>query len=131
MLRDALRLTALREHVAAWPEVVAATCNARAGSLLIHYDTAQAECAAIEARVTSLLDASGAAAPELPARRSAHGGTPRVKANRWAKRGMLASLGVSLALAAAGAKRWHALTGMMFLHALAVHLWAHRRHLLR
>ncbi len=59
------------------------------------------------------------------------GGTPRVRVNRWAKRAMLASLAISLLLAGAGRKRWHWLTGMVFLHALAAHLWVHRRHILR
>jgi hypothetical protein len=44
---------------------------------------------------------------------------------------MPASLAASLALAAAGAKRWHAATGGLFLAALHVHLAVHRRHLWR
>ncbi len=44
---------------------------------------------------------------------------------------MLASLALSLVLAVLGNKRGHWLVGALFLHALAVHLWAHRRHLFR
>lgn len=57
--------------------------------------------------------------------------TPRVRANRAAKRGMLVSMAASLAFAATGRKRWHIRTGGGFLVFLAVHLWVHRSHLLR
>ena len=55
----------------------------------------------------------------------------RLQANRWAKRTMLGSLAVSMALALQGAKRGHALTGLVFLHALGLHLWVHRRTILK
>jgi hypothetical protein len=42
-----------------------------------------------------------------------------------------ASLAVSLLLAGAGRKRWHALSGGMFVASLAVHLWVHRRHVFK
>lgn len=51
--------------------------------------------------------------------------------NRWAKRAMLGTLAVSMLLALQGAKRGHALTGVLFLHALGLHLWVHRRNLLK
>ena len=63
--------------------------------------------------------------------RARGGSTLRVRTNRWAKRGMLASLTAALLLAAVGTKRWHVLTGVLFLHALAAHLWIHRRHVFR
>lgn len=50
--------------------------------------------------------------------------------NRGAKGGMMLSLGTSLGLAAAGAKRGHALSGGVFVALLAVHLWTHRKRLL-
>ncbi|OHC70945.1 MAG: hypothetical protein A2045_16280 [Rhodocyclales bacterium GWA2_65_20] len=40
-------------------------------------------------------------------------------------------LAVSLLLAAVGGKRWHAMSGGVFVAFLALHLAGHRRHLLR
>lgn len=135
-LRDAAPLESLRAAVAGWRHVQSVAANSRAGSLLIRYDAARLERKRLEARAVAATEklvgtasakvgAGGTAAyPHHP------GGTLRVRANRWAKRGMLASLGISLLLAGMGSKRWHALAGGLFLHALAAHLWVHRRHIL-
>ncbi|MDD5328515.1 MAG: heavy metal translocating P-type ATPase [Sulfuricella sp.] len=71
------------------------------------------------------------AAPPTPAATPSRHPSRRVRINRYAKRGMLATLPLSLALAAMGKKRWHAVSGGVFLAALGAHLAAHRRHLLR
>lgn len=51
--------------------------------------------------------------------------------NEYAKFGMIASLGASLALAAAGRKRLHIATGGVYLALLGIHLAVHRRQLLK
>lgn len=51
--------------------------------------------------------------------------------NGYAKVGMMASLGASLALAAAGNKRLHIATGSVYLALLGIHMAAHRRQLLK
>jgi hypothetical protein len=136
-LRNPARLESLHAAIAKWSGVLAVETNPKAGSLLVRYDVRHLERTRIEARAaTAAAKVLGTHATKVGAGGTAadarhHGGTPRVKANRWAKRGMLASLTVSLLLAAAGTKRWHALAGVAFMHALAVHLWAHRRHILR
>lgn len=135
-LRETARLESLRAAASGWQGVRAVEANARVGSLLVHYDDRIIPQADLESR---LLDAAGLAAANdaraepLPAKAPAAAGRRlnRVAVNRQAKRAMLASLSVSLALAAAGSKRWHALTGGMFLASLLVHLAVHRRHLLR
>jgi len=89
---------------------------------------------AAQAGAASLAPASGPVVAPEPARAERPTrpiGSARVRANRWAKRGMLLSLAATLLLAAAGAKRWHTVGGLLFLHALGVHLWVHRRHLLK
>ncbi|OGS91248.1 MAG: hypothetical protein A2Z95_01965 [Gallionellales bacterium GWA2_60_18] len=139
-LCNAAKLEALRAIVARWRDVLAVETNPQAGSLLVRYDAARLDRARFEARAVAAaekalgVNAKGsvkAVADETAAPSHRHGGTQRVRANRWAKRGMLASLAVSLLLAGLGRKRWHALAGGLFLHALAAHLWVHRRRILK
>jgi hypothetical protein len=129
-------LDRLRSQIEQWEAVGSVAINPRTGSLLVHYDATRLTAARLEecarAAAATLVRAAakvGSGGTALPPR--THGGTPRVRANRLAKRGMLASLALSLVLAALGNKRGHWLAGALFLHALAVHLWAHRRHLFR
>ena len=166
-LRHEPALSRACEALQAHPGVVSVQANARAGSLLLHYDPAllpwrQAEnrLAAVAWAAVAPQDAqtpkaseapkapkaprrtrSAAAAPPLPAparvpaapAASAQDRPPAncPQANRWAKRGMLMSLGASLALAATGAKSGHAVLGGVFVLLLGVHLTVHRRHLLK
>lgn len=135
-LRETACLENLRTAAGGWHGVREVEANARVGSLLVHYDAALIPQAELEVRLlgaAGLAAANDALAEPLPAKAPAAAGRRlnRVAVNRQAKRAMLASLGVSLALAAAGAKRWHVLTGGMFLASLLVHLTVHRRHLLR
>lgn len=51
--------------------------------------------------------------------------------NRWVKQGMLLSLGATVALAGAGARRGHALAGSAFVGLLLAHLYLHRSRLLK
>ncbi|HRP98130.1 MAG TPA: hypothetical protein PL143_17980, partial [Rhodocyclaceae bacterium] len=74
---------------------------------------------------------AGEGVPSWPWVGGRRGGTLRVRVNRVARRGMLVSLAASMLLAALGRKRWHTVTGIVFLKFLAMHLWVHRRHLVR
>ncbi|MCD6706522.1 MAG: hypothetical protein LT080_08735 [Thiobacillus sp.] len=134
-LRNPDRLARIERSIGAWPQVRAVSTNAKAGSLLVTYDAAALDandCAKrCEAAVAELLPGQAAPASARAAPASPRHGSPRVRANRMAKRAMLASLAASMLLAAVGAKRWHIGTGVFFLHALGVHLWVHRRHLIR
>lgn len=136
-LRHPARLQALERRLALWPEVRTLQANPATGSLVVHYDAlalAQDACAQrCEAAVAGLLPLpaveprQGRAIPVMA--RAAR--TRAKRTNRLAKAGMLASLAASLLLAAAGLKRLHIWTGLLFLHALGAHLWVHRRHLLK
>lgn len=99
--------------------------NAAAGSIVLHYDATAIEPDKLEHRIDAIVDAA-LAAPGKPGRHKL-----RRQANRAAKIGMLGSLGASLALAATGNKRWHAVTGGVFVACLGVHLGLHRKALLR
>ncbi len=141
LLRDPARLARLVEDFRQWPQVGEVSANVRTGSLLVRYDAAalcEAECARrCAAAVAGLLpapprDAAPPISTATPATRAGRrAGTSRVRANRLAKRAMLATLAASMLLAAMGAKRLHIWSGIAFLHALGVHLWVHRHHLLR
>jgi hypothetical protein len=139
-LRRPSTMRRLAADLAVLPGVLEATCNDRAGSILLNYDAtlvspADFEAAALRAAGEVLgagmprPEAAPASAPQAP-----HRLVPpslRVRINRQAKRGMLTSLLVSLALAATGAKRAHVVSGGFFLGFLALHLAVHRHHLLR
>lgn len=124
-LRDPLRLERLNRSVKSFKGVLTVEANRGAGSLVVHYDPAQIDHGRIEAQLEAMAGAE--LARPVPERRR----ITRVQVNRYAKRGMLASLAVSLLLAATGQKRWHALSGAMFVACLMVHLATHRRHLVR
>lgn len=143
-LRHAVARRRLSDRLMALPCALGIAENPRAGSLVLTYDAGQAvladmEQAAVEAAKTlGVLPPDTAASEDaMPAANAPAAGegkalpSARVRLNRQAKRGMLVSLAVSMALAAAGARRWHVLTGSAFLVFLAAHLAVHRRHLLR
>lgn len=121
-LRVPERLERLRSALAAGDGVTSTEINPVAGSLLLYYDAAATAPEIMESFVDAAVDA------ELASPRP---DTAQTRLNRYAKHGMLASLAVSLAFAAAGNKRWHALSGGLFLAALGVHLAHHRQRLLK
>lgn len=124
-LRQPERLARLHAALGATAGVLSASANAAAGSLVLHYDAARIPVEDMEAIVEAAVDA------ELARPKNGLPPSTRVRINRCAKYGMLGSLGISLALAASGQKRWHALSGALFVACLGVHLTVHRRHLLR
>jgi copper chaperone CopZ len=99
--------------------------NPGAGSVVLYFDVARVDTAVLEEAVDAAVDAT-LAAPLPKSKRSL-----KMQVNRYAKVGMLGSLATSLALAATGQKRLHAVTGGLFVACLGVHLGVHRRSLLR
>lgn len=133
-LRNPRRLAQLTAEIGAWPPVQSVIPNARAGSLRVLYDAAalqETDCIGrCEAALQKLLPNESSQQPVRTRPGKASRSSP-FNPNRLAKRGMLASLALSMLLAAAGAKKWHALTGVYFLHALGVHLWTYRSQILK
>lgn len=143
-LRQATARRALADRLLALPGALSVTDTPRAGSLVLTYDAGRAVLADME---RAAMDAAGILGTSPTDTAAAEDGMPpvaaqpegdgkarpsaRVRLNRQAKRGMLVSLVASMVLAAAGARRWHVLTGGAFLVFLAAHLAVHRRHLLR
>lgn len=132
LLRQPQRLHALAERLSASPAVISVQAKLQAASIIIHYDCSQwsvaQSCQQIETLVREVLPEL--APPHSHAQRKQRQHRTR-HANRWAKRVMLGSLALSMLLALRGAKRGHALTGLVFLHALGLHLWVHRRGVLK
>lgn len=125
-LRNQTRLDRLETELRRVDGVTSLQANAGAGSVVLCFDAARTDASALEKAVEAAVDAALA----VPL---GQGGTSSLKrqANRYAKAGMLGSLATSLALAAAGKKRWHAVTGGVFVACLGVHLGVYRRSLLR
>lgn len=125
-LRQSHCLEDLQAALSSVSGVLAAEANPATGSLLLHYDSALVDRATMEmqaeAAATAALEGTGAPTAR---RRMAR------QFNRYSKYGMLGSLAVSMAYAAAGKKRLHALTGGLFGAFLGVHMLVHRRHLLK
>lgn len=120
--------------------VLSVEARPAAGSLLLHYDAERCPRAAMEATALAAVDRVLPAADDAPdfadaptaaAPRPA-GSSRRQRSREWnrvAKLGMIASLPLSLALAAGGAKKAHIVSGGAFTLLLLVHLIVHRRHL--
>lgn len=123
-LRQPQRLARLRAELAVLEGVSSVRANAAAGSLVIVY-AAEFDAGRMEAAVAAAAAAAiGARHAPIRVRHA------RVRSNTNVNRGMLGSLAASL-LALAVGKRWHAVSGGVFLAFLALHLASHRRQLLR
>lgn len=130
-LRNPDSLTRMGMALEALEGVVSTRQNRPACSIIVTYDCARVAAGEMEAKVASMAAATlGQPAPSpspSPARKTAF----RRRANRWAKYGSIASLGVSLAALAVGGKRLHAVSGGIFVAFLAVHMAVHRKHTFR
>ena len=107
-LRSPVRLVRLEAQLARIEHVRTTESSARVGYLLLHFDAARTDIARMEAAVDAATDAElrTPLAPAVPRKRPL-----KLQSNRYAKVGMLATLGSSLALAATGTKRWHTALG--------------------
>lgn len=124
-LRSRARIEEVEQALGDLTGIHTVQSNATAGSLVLHYDAGTTNPAELERHIDAIVDAA-VAAQRKPGRRAL-----RQHANRIAKVGMLGSLGASLALAAAGDKRWHAITGGVFVACLGVHVGLHRKTVFR
>lgn len=141
-LRDKRCNARLATALSTLNEALTVEPNLTAGSVLFRYDPTRCDRRAMEARVGALCgrelgEPATAAEPaeertgaaDTPAPAAARRRSAAKQFNRLAKLAMLASFPLSLALAAQGEKRLHAVTGGAFTLFLLVHLIVHRRHL--
>ncbi|ENO88630.1 HMA2 domain-containing protein [Thauera linaloolentis] len=125
-LRNRARLAEIESALRRLDGVVVVEPNVSAGSIVLHYAPDKTDPLRLENEVDTVID-TALAAPQRPAGSR----SLRMQVNRCAKIGMMGSLATSLALAATGNKRWHAISGGLFVACLGIHLGVHRRHLLR
>ena len=120
-LRNRNRIEAVVQALEAIDAVHDIKMNVAAGSVVLHYDPEMIALDELEHHIDAAVVASAKSGRK----------TLRRYANRVAKAGMLGSLGASLALVATGNKRWHSVTGGLFVACLAVHLGLQRKTVLR
>lgn len=135
-LRQAATGRCLAESLQAIDGVLSVEARPESCSLLLRYDSARCQRTAMEAAALAAVGRVFPDAPDVSDGRTAAprpaGSSRRQRSRDWnrvAKLGMLASLPLSLALAAAGAKKLHIVSGGAFTLLLLVHLLVHRRHL--
>lgn len=124
-LRHPARLELLEVELWKISVITELQANAGAGSVVVNFDAEQVELATLESQVDAAVDKALDASLDKSKR------SLKMRVNRYAKVGMLGSLATSLALAAAGQKRGHAVAGGVFVACLGVHLTTHRKSLLR
>lgn len=133
------RLDALVATLAGLQGVSEVSCRPRIASVLIRYDPRALSRCKIEARVRALLDGATASpdddpdpddtvlgpAPALPRREW------RRVVNRYAKYGAMAAMTLALLAIAARRKGLHTQAGLLTLAFTGLHMYIHRRNLLR
>jgi len=124
-LRDPARLHQLEAGLRKIDVITGLQGNVGAGSVVLTFHSHGVDAESLEAEVEAAVDAALDAQFSHPKR------SLKQRVNRYAKVGMMGSLATSLALAAAGQKRGHAVAGGLFVACLGVHLATHRKSLLR
>jgi hypothetical protein len=126
-LRDQSRLNELKKELSKIAAITELQGNARTGSVVVNFDATVIEIAALESKIEYAVDkvlAETLTAPLLT----------KKQLNRYNKIAMVGTLTASLALGMARQKRlrrWHALTGYLFVANLGVHLYLYRKTLFR
>jgi len=106
------------------PGVSEVRVNSAAGSLVVSYDTREADPETLENELETLCFR------RPPAARSGNGNLAR-QFNRATKIGMVTSLGTAVALGYMGKKKAHISFGTAFLALAGLHVWRNQRTLLR
>ena len=99
------------------------TVNSRTGSLLLEYDPDQISREDLLALAGQWADFASAQDEAAPRKRR----VDRARAIRFTNRGMLATLGASLAFGLAGRERGHVVAGGLFLLFNLAHLYTYRK----
>lgn len=123
-LRDQTKLNTLKKELSTIAAITELHDNVRTGSMLVRFDPNLVETAILEVNIESAAD-QAIGKPSTPLSL-----LTKKSVNRYNKLAMLATLGASLAFTASHRKRWrrwHALTGNLFIANLGVHLYIYRK----
>jgi hypothetical protein len=126
-LRDQERLAELKKELSKITAITALQDDVRTGSIVVNFDPSAIEIAVLETRLDSAVDQVLVERLTLPP-------ITKKQLNRYNKIAMMGSLAASLALTTARQKRWrrwHALTGYLFVASVAVHMIIYRKTLFR
>jgi hypothetical protein len=126
-LRDQKRLCELKQQLSKITAITAMQDNVRTGSIVVNFDADAIDITALEALLDSAVDHvlhETLTAPPIS----------KKQLNRYNKVAMVGSLAASLALTVARKKhwrRWHALTGYLFVASVAAHMVIYRKTLFK
>lgn len=125
-LRHKSRLAELKTELSKIAAITALRDDIRTGSIVVNFDADAIDIADLETLLDSAVDQvlTEPMAPPIT----------KKQLNRYNKIAMMGSLAASLALTAARRKRWrrwHALTGYLFVASVAVHMVIYRKTLFR
>ena len=126
-LRDQERLTELKKELSKITAITALQDDVRTGSIVVNFDPRAIEIAVLETRLDFAVDQVLVERLTLPP-------ITKKQLNRYNKIAMMGSLAASLALTTVRRKRWrrwHALTGYLFVASVAVHMIIYRKTLFR
>ncbi|AEG00077.1 HMA2 domain-containing protein [Methylomonas methanica] len=126
-LRDQTRLTELNKQLSKIAAISTVQADARTGSVVVRFDPAAIEISELEAHLDSAVD-------QVLVEQLIPPPITKKQLNRYNKIAMVGSLAASLALTTARRKhwrRWHALTGYLFVASVAVHMIIYRKSLFR
>ena len=126
-LRDQERLTELKKELSKITAITALQDDVRTGSSVVNFDPRAIEIAVLETRLDFAVDQVLVERLTLPP-------ITKKQLNRYNKIAMMGSLAASLALTTVRRKRWrrwHALTGYLFVASVAVHMIIYRKTLFR
>ena len=113
----------VRGFLVSLPGMLRVTVNSRTGSLLLEYDPDQISREDLLALAGQWADFASAQDEAAPRKRR----FDRARAIRFTNRGMLATLGASLAFGLAGRERGHVVAGGLFLLFNLAHLYTYRK----
>ena len=114
----------VRGFLASLPGILRVTVNSRTGSLLLEYDPDQISREDLLALAGQWADFASAQDEAAAPRKRRF---DRARAIRFTNRGMLATLGASLAFGLAGRERGHVVAGGLFLLFNLAHLYTYRK----
>jgi len=126
-LRDAGRMAQLQQMLSEINAITAVQHDIRTGSVVVNFDADMIDIVSLEAQLDAAVDQAVIEILPIPQ-------ISKKQFNRYNKITMVGSLAASLALTVAGKRhwrRWHALTGYLFVASVAAHMVIYRKTLFK